>query len=69
MSAPVAVHAVGAGFDVVGYDTDARRVKRLNAGESIVDDISHDDLRAGAGHGSVPGDGPGRRRRGRSTSP
>ena len=43
---PVAVHAVGAGFDVVGFDTDARRVKRLNAGESIVDDITHDDLRA-----------------------
>ena len=43
---PVAVHSVGAGFDVFGYDTDARRVKRLNAGESIVDDVTDDDLRA-----------------------
>jgi UDP-N-acetyl-D-glucosamine dehydrogenase len=43
---PVAVHAVGAGFDVLGYDTDERRVKRLNAGESIVDDVTDDDLRA-----------------------
>jgi UDP-N-acetyl-D-glucosamine dehydrogenase len=48
---PVAVHAAGAGFDVVGYDTDVRRVKRLNAGESIVDDISDDDLRAATASG------------------
>jgi UDP-N-acetyl-D-glucosamine dehydrogenase len=48
---PVAVHAVGAGFDVVGYDTDVRRIKRLNAGESIVDDISDDDLRAAIASG------------------
>jgi UDP-N-acetyl-D-glucosamine dehydrogenase len=58
---PVAVHAVGAGYDVVGFDTDAARVKRLNAGESIVDDISHDDLKAVLATGryrasSVPAD-------------
>jgi UDP-N-acetyl-D-glucosamine dehydrogenase len=43
---PVAVHASAAGFDVVGYDTDVRRVKRLNAGESMVEDVTDDDLRA-----------------------
>ncbi|MEY2452872.1 MAG: UDP-N-acetyl-D-glucosamine dehydrogenase [Acidimicrobiaceae bacterium] len=43
---PVAVHAAAAGFDVLGFDTDVRRVKRLNAGESIVDDVSDEDLRA-----------------------
>ena len=48
---PVAIHAVGAGFDVLGYETDVRRVKRLNAGESIVDDISDDELRAAIGSG------------------
>src|SRR4051812_5295137 len=42
---PVAVHAVRAGFDVTGYDTDDRRVKRLNAGESLVEDVSDDELR------------------------
>jgi UDP-N-acetyl-D-glucosamine dehydrogenase len=58
---PVAVHAAAAGFDVVGFDTDARRVKRLNAGESIVEDVSDDDLRAALDSGryrasSQPGD-------------
>jgi UDP-N-acetyl-D-glucosamine dehydrogenase len=43
---PVAMHAVDAGFDVVGFDLDERRVKRLNAGESIVDDVGDDQLRA-----------------------
>jgi len=42
---PVALHAVGAGFDVTGFDTDERRVKRLNAGESVVEDISDEELR------------------------
>ena len=48
---PVAVHAVGAGFDVIGYDIDDRRVKRLNAGESIVDDVSDEELRAALASG------------------
>ena len=43
---PVAMHAVGAGFDVVGFDTDPLRVKLLNAGESIVEDIGDEELRA-----------------------
>ncbi len=43
---PVAVHAAAAGFEVVGFDTDARRVKRLNSGESIVEDVTDVDLRA-----------------------
>jgi len=43
---PVAMHAVTAGFDVVGYDVDERRVKRLSSGESTIDDVSDDELRA-----------------------
>jgi UDP-N-acetyl-D-glucosamine dehydrogenase len=43
---PVAMHAVEAGFDVVGFEVDAARVKRLNAGESPVEDIGDDILRA-----------------------
>jgi len=36
---PLALRAVEVGYDVVGYDTDADRIKRLAAGESYVDDI------------------------------
>ncbi|MGC5010287.1 nucleotide sugar dehydrogenase [Streptosporangium sp. DT93] len=36
---PLAMRAVAAGFDVVGVDVDERRVKRLNAAESYVEDV------------------------------
>ena len=37
---PVAMRAVEAGFDVVGFDADAAKVKRLNAGDSYVEDVA-----------------------------
>jgi UDP-N-acetyl-D-glucosamine dehydrogenase len=37
---PVAIRAVEAGFDVIGFDADRSRVKRLNAGDSYVEDVS-----------------------------
>jgi UDP-N-acetyl-D-glucosamine dehydrogenase len=37
---PLATRAVQVGFDVVGFDTDADRIKCLAAGESYVEDIS-----------------------------
>lgn len=37
---PLAMRAVEVGFDVVGLDVDAGRVKRLGAGESFVEDVS-----------------------------
>src|SRR5690349_4645733 len=43
---PLAMRAVDAGYDVVGYDVDEYRVKRLEAGESYVDDISDEVLAA-----------------------
>jgi UDP-N-acetyl-D-glucosamine dehydrogenase len=43
---PVAVRAVEAGFDVVGYDVDAARVKALAAGESPVEDVTNERLAA-----------------------
>jgi UDP-N-acetyl-D-glucosamine dehydrogenase len=43
---PVAVRACEAGFDVVGFDVDGDRVKRLAAGESTVEDIGDDRLQA-----------------------
>jgi UDP-N-acetyl-D-glucosamine dehydrogenase len=43
---PLAVRAVEVGYDVIGYDVDEQRVKRLNAGESHVEDISNDAMRA-----------------------
>jgi len=41
---PLAMRAVEVGFDVVGYDSSEARVKRLNAGESYVEDIASDTL-------------------------
>jgi len=36
---PVAMQAVARGYSVVGFDVDETRVKRLNAGESYVEDV------------------------------
>ncbi|MDQ4088798.1 MAG: nucleotide sugar dehydrogenase, partial [Actinomycetota bacterium] len=43
---PLAMRAVEVGFDVVGYDSSDARVKRLNAGESYVEDIASETLAA-----------------------
>ncbi|GAA3023954.1 nucleotide sugar dehydrogenase [Streptosporangium longisporum] len=43
---PLAMRAVAAGFDVVGVDVDERRVKRLNAAESYVEDVGDGALAA-----------------------
>ncbi len=37
---PLALRAVDAGFDVIGFDLDGHRVKQLAAGSSYVEDIS-----------------------------
>ncbi len=41
---PLAMRAVQAGFDVVGFDTDEARVKALAAGESYVEDVASTEL-------------------------
>jgi UDP-N-acetyl-D-glucosamine dehydrogenase len=41
---PVAMRAVEAGFDVVGFDIDEVRIKRLAAGESHVEDVTSSDV-------------------------
>lgn len=43
---PLAMRAVDAGYDVVGIDFDAHRIGMLASGESYVDDISNEQLRA-----------------------
>src|SRR5688500_3139746 len=43
---PLALRAVDAGFIGVGCDVDEHRVKRLNDGESYVEDISDEQLAA-----------------------
>ena len=43
---PLAIRAVTAGYDVVGYDLDPERVKRLQAGESLVEDVASEVLTA-----------------------
>lgn len=43
---PIAMRAVATGHDVVGLEVDERRVKQLSAGESYVEDVRDEDLRA-----------------------
>jgi UDP-N-acetyl-D-glucosamine dehydrogenase len=43
---PLAVRAAEVGFDVVGFDVDEAKIKRLAAGESHVEDITDERLRA-----------------------
>jgi UDP-N-acetyl-D-glucosamine dehydrogenase len=43
---PLAMRAVHVGYDVVGFDLDELRVKRLNAAESYVEDVPSDMLAA-----------------------
>jgi UDP-N-acetyl-D-glucosamine dehydrogenase len=43
---PLAMRAIAVGHEVIGYDTDAVRVKRLEAGESYVEDVSSCELAA-----------------------
>ena len=60
---PVAMRAVEAGFDVVGFDVDEVRIKRLAAGESHVEDVTSSDVAAALATGRYePTDDPGRTR-------
>jgi UDP-N-acetyl-D-glucosamine dehydrogenase len=42
---PLAMRAVEVGYDVVGFDTDISRIRRLSQGESYVSDVSSDSVR------------------------
>ena len=48
---PLAMRAVAAGHQVIGYDVDLDRVKRLAAGESYVEDVPAGELAAALGTG------------------
>ena len=48
---PLAMRAVAAGHQVTGYDVDLNRVKRLEAGESYVEDVPAGELAAALGTG------------------
>ena len=48
---PVAMRASEVGFDVIGFDASAERVKALQAGESYVGDVSGDVLEAALDRG------------------
>src|SRR5271165_6086691 len=41
---PLAMRAVEVGFSVVGFDTDAERIKRLSADDSYVEDVPSEVL-------------------------
>jgi UDP-N-acetyl-D-glucosamine dehydrogenase len=45
------MRAVAAGHDIVGFDTDEDRVKRLSAGDSYVEDVSSETLSEALGTG------------------
>ena len=47
---PLAVAFAQEGCDVIAVDSDARKVAAIEAGESYVEDVSSDELRALAGH-------------------
>jgi UDP-N-acetyl-D-glucosamine dehydrogenase len=60
---PVAMRAVEAGFDVIGFDVDVGRIKRLAAGESHVEDVTSDEVARALATGQYePTDDPGRTR-------
>src|SRR4051812_40063598 len=42
---PLSMRAVDAGYQVIGYDVDENRVKRLSVGQSFVEDVSDQQLR------------------------
>lgn len=48
---PLSMGAVGAGMDVIGIDVDERRVARLAAGDSFIEDIPSSDLAAALASG------------------
>ena len=48
---PLAMRAVEVGYDVVGYEVDDSRVKRLAAGESYVEDVASEALAAALASG------------------
>ncbi|MBA3289010.1 MAG: nucleotide sugar dehydrogenase, partial [Acidimicrobiia bacterium] len=48
---PLAMRAVDVGYEVVGYDVDEQRVKRLGAGESFVEDVPSGQLAAALASG------------------
>ena len=49
---PLAMRAVAVGHQVVGFDIDDRRVKRLAAGDSFVEDVSSQELSAALASGN-----------------
>jgi UDP-N-acetyl-D-glucosamine dehydrogenase len=48
---PLAVRAVEQGFDVVGFDVDDAKIKRIESGESPVEDVSDERLRSASATG------------------
>ncbi len=66
---PLAMRAVEAGYDVVGYDVDEHRAKALAAGTSFVEDVSDADVADGPGHRPLPLHRHAGRRASASTSP
>jgi len=57
---PLAMGAVGAGHDVVGFDVDGERIGRLRAGESYIEDVPDSAVAAALATGRyTPTDDPG----------
>lgn len=60
---PVAMRAAEVGFHVVGFDIDKERVDSLARGESFVEDVPDDELKAPPGVSSASTSGTSSRRR------
>lgn len=55
---PMALRAAEQGMSVVGLDTNLKVVNQLNAGSSHIDDVSHEELRAGLATGYIASTDP-----------
>ncbi len=48
---PLAMAAVGVGYQVIGYDTSTQRIEMLQSGNSFIEDISNEQLQAALAQG------------------
>ncbi len=50
---PLAVEKGKVGFEVIGFDRNAKRVAQVNAGDNYIKDVKDDDLKTLAGNGKL----------------
>ena len=51
---PLAVTAAKAGFELIGFDVDANKIKALNQGTSYIDAVSSVDIKSAQRNWKIP---------------